>query len=190
MLHCLSHCQQHLLSSFGTSSSICARFCHSWSCSLQETHMNGLAGAKFWQQLLLTLQLATQQSLVGIQSVAAIDCCCCCCVPRLRHTHSMTYVVAAQWHGRVRVADVWWSAVYWREVWGQAGRVGEGGGHWVQIVCLMLNSDFLLYGMVVNIRASDLHTMRGWVTGTLLKLAHGCRATSHNAYRPLATPKP
>jgi len=35
-----------------------------------------------------------------------------------------------------------------------------------------------------------VHTKQGRVTGTLLKLAHGCRAISHDAYQTSAMPKP
>jgi len=33
-----------------------------------------------------------------------------------------------------------------------------------------------MYGVVVNIKACDLYTKQGWATGSLQKLAHGCRA--------------
>ena len=37
--------------------------------------------------------------------------------------------------------------------------------------------------LIVNIKASDCHTKQGWVINTLVKLAHGCQAITHNAYR-------
>lgn len=57
--------------------------------------------------------------------------------------------------------------------------------------CLVLNHVFAdLKGLVSKIRRVNLQKAKEWITGTLVKLACGCRAASHNAYRPAAIPNP